>query len=169
MRDAKLEALVRVPLFSGLAKKDLIYLTSRVDDVRVGPGTTLTRQGTVNNTFYLVLDGEVVITVDGEPRATLHPGDFLGEISMLELTTATATAITRTAARLLVMSHRQFHDAVLGNKQLRAVVSATEHARLLENSRAVSAGTDRRARCRDHPPAEVVTAGTRRLIGARRS
>jgi CRP/FNR family cyclic AMP-dependent transcriptional regulator len=169
MKDAKLEALVRVPLFSGLAKKDLIYLTSRVDDVRVGPGTTLTRQGMANNTFYLVLDGEVVITVDGEPRATLHPGDFLGEISMLELTTATATAITQSPARLLVMSHRQFHDAILGNKQLRAVVSATEHARLLENTRAVSAGTDRRAHCHDDPPAEAVTAGARRPIGGWRS
>jgi CRP-like cAMP-binding protein len=134
MDDAKLDTLALVPLFAGRSKKELVYLASRVDIVRVEAGTTLTRQGRANDTFYMLLDGEVEVTIDQRPRATLRGGDALGEISMLERVAATATAVTLTPARLLVMSHRQFHDAILGDPGLRAQLTVTGKCQLGEHT-----------------------------------
>lgn len=118
--DVKLDDLAAVPLLAGRPRKDLVYLASRVDAVRVGAGTTLTHQGRANSTFYILVEGEVEVTMDQRHRATLHGGDVLGETSMFERVAATATAVTLTPARLLVMSRRQFHDAILGDPALRA-------------------------------------------------
>ncbi len=134
MDDERLDTLASVPLFSGRSRKDLAYFASRVDEVRVTAGTTLTRQGRANDTFYLLLEGEVGVTVDQRPVETLRGGDVFGEISMLERVPATATAVTLTPSRMLVMSHRQFHDAIFGDPGLRAQVTGNawprESARL---------------------------------------
>lgn len=123
--DAKLDDLASVPLFAGRSMKDLVYLASRVDVARVEAGTTLTHQGRANSTFYIVVEGEVEVTIDQRRRATLRGGDVLGETSMFERVAATATAVTLTPARLLVMSRRQFHDAIVGDPRLRAQLTIT--------------------------------------------
>ena len=131
MSDAKADALGRVPLFSGLRRKELEYLTTRTDEVRVDAGRTLLRQGESGDGFYVLLEGEADVEVDGRPRPMLRAGDFFGEISMLDRGPATATIITRSPARLMVMSHAQFRDAVKANDQilLRVLMVVAERLR----------------------------------------
>jgi CRP-like cAMP-binding protein len=62
--------------------------------------------------FHVLLDGEADVEVDGKPRPALRAGSFFGEISMLDRGLVTATVVTRTPARLMVMSHAQFRDAI---------------------------------------------------------
>ena len=112
MGDSKTDHLSRVPLFSQLSKRELEFVASRTDEVDVKASEKLTTQGSPGETFYVLLDGEAQVDVDGEPRRTLKAGDFFGEIGMLDRGPATATVTTTTPAKLLVMSHSQFRDAI---------------------------------------------------------
>lgn len=134
MGDAKTEALGKVPLFAHCTSKDLEFVASRADEVEVPAGRQLVRQGHPGDTFYVLLDGEADVEVDGEPRPTLKPGDFFGEISMLDRGPATATVVTRTPARVMVMSHSQFRDAIKGNDDLLGRVMAAMGERLRADS-----------------------------------
>ncbi len=130
MSDSKTDLLSRVPLFSQLSKRELEFVASRADEVEAPKGQTLTTQGRLGDSFYVLLDGEAGVEIDGEPRRTLKTGDFFGEISMLDRGLATATITTRTPARLLVMSHAQFRDAIKSSDGLLVKVLAAMGERL---------------------------------------
>ena len=118
MADPKVEALKRVPLFAHCSSSSLESVTANTDEVEVAKGRTLIEQGQPSDTFYVLLDGEAGVAIDGKHRTTLGPGDFFGEISMLDRGPATATVVTTTPSRMMVMSHMQFRDAIKGNQDL---------------------------------------------------
>jgi CRP-like cAMP-binding protein len=130
MSDSKTKALSRVPLFSQLDKRELEFVCSRADEVDAKAGQILTTQGRLGDSFYILLDGEAYVDVDGKPRRTLQTGDFFGEISMLDRGLASATVTTKTEAKLLVMSHAQFRDAIKGSDGLLVKVLAAMGERL---------------------------------------
>jgi CRP-like cAMP-binding protein len=134
MADPKSAALARVPLFAHCGPRDLDFVASRSDEVDVSAGRQLVRQGQPGDSFYVLLDGQADVEVDGQPRAMLGPGDFFGEISMLDRGPATATVVTSTPARLMVMSHSQFRDAIKGNDDLLGHVMAAMGERLRADS-----------------------------------
>ena len=96
MADRKAEMLKKVPLFAHCSTTSLESVTSNTDEVDVEKGRTLIKQGQPSDTFYVLLDGEADVVIGGEHRRSLGPGDFFGEISMLDRGPATAT-ITTTA------------------------------------------------------------------------
>jgi CRP-like cAMP-binding protein len=134
MADAKTRALAGVTLFAHCGPRDLEFVASRSDEVDVAAGHELVRQGRPGDTFYVLLEGEAAVDVDGQPRRMLRPGDFFGEISMLDRGPATATVVTTAPARLMVMSHSQFRDAIKGNDDLLGHVMAAMGERLRADS-----------------------------------
>jgi len=130
MSDPKVEALRRVPMFANSTRQELEFLATRTDEVDVEAGRTLIRQGSPSDSFYVLLEGEAEVEVDGNPRPPLVAGRFFGEISMLDRGPATATVVTKTPVRLMVMSHAQFRDAVKANDQLLSHVLSTAADRL---------------------------------------
>ena len=120
----KLEAISRVPLFAHLSKREREFIAKEGDEVNVPAGKTLTRQDR---------SGEAEVKVDGKRRRVLRPGDFFGEISMLDRGAATATVTTLTDARLFVMSHAQFRDAIKSSDQLMLKVLKAMGERLRED------------------------------------
>ena len=124
-----------VPLFSRCSERELKFLASRTDDISVEAGRSLTRQGEPADTFYVLLDGDAQVEVDGKIRRALHAGDFFGEISMLDRGPATATVTTTSAARLMLMSHPQFRDAIKGNQDLLVRVLEVMGERLRADTR----------------------------------
>ncbi|HZQ50292.1 MAG TPA: cyclic nucleotide-binding domain-containing protein [Candidatus Dormibacteraeota bacterium] len=130
MADAKVEALSRVPLFSGCTPRELEFIAAHTDEVSVPAGKELTRQGALGHTFYVLLDGEVDVTIDGRHRTKLHAGDFFGEISMLDQGEGTATIVTTKPCRLMVMSHAQFRDVVKSHDGILVKVLEAMAARL---------------------------------------
>ncbi len=130
MSDAKIEALSKVPLFARCSKKELEFLVTRTDEVDVPAGRTLITQGSAADSFYLMLTGEATVHVDGRDRPALEPGSFFGEISMLDRGPATATVVTSSQSKLMVMSHVQFRDAIRANEQLLSQVMAAMAERL---------------------------------------
>jgi CRP-like cAMP-binding protein len=114
MATPRAKALKSVPLFAGLSDQDREFLASNLDEVTFAQGTTLIRQDDTNHTFFVLTEGEADVTASGEPRRTMRPGDFFGEISMAHRVPATATIVARTPVRACVMSHAQFR-AVQGS------------------------------------------------------
>lgn len=114
--DPKLDALSRVPLFAHCTRKELEFIAREGDEVDVGAGKTLIKQGQPGDTFYIQLAGKSEVEVDGRKRRVLGPGDFFGEISMVDRGMGTATVTTLSDGHLFVMSHAQFRDAIKANE-----------------------------------------------------
>jgi CRP/FNR family cyclic AMP-dependent transcriptional regulator len=122
--DDKATALGRAPLFQNLARADLISLAKLTEDLEVGDGKVLAREGDIGQEFFVLVDGEVVVTKDGKEVRRLGPGDFFGEIALIwesPRRTATVTAagpvrffvLTRQAFRGLIDHHPDIEDKVL--------------------------------------------------------
>ena len=118
MADPKLTALSRVPLFARCTRKELEFIAREGDEVNVASGKTLIKQGRPGDTFYIQLEGTSEVKVDGKRRRVMNPGDFFGEISMIDRGAGTATVTTLSDGRLFVMSHAQFRDAIKANDGL---------------------------------------------------
>ena len=106
--DGKLDLLRRVPIFASLKAHDLGLVGRLADEIDVPAGRALTREGETGHEFFVIVDGRVRVEREGKLLNTLGPGDFLGEIALVDGRPRTATAITEGPARLLVMAHREF-------------------------------------------------------------
>ena len=100
--DAK--SLERVPLFAGLSPKDREKVARWADTVDLPAGKHLLEEGRLPHEFFVILDGEVEVMHDGEHLATLGPGDFFGEIALLEHGRRTASVVAASPTSLAVMS-----------------------------------------------------------------
>jgi CRP-like cAMP-binding protein len=129
----KADRLKAIPLFSHCSKKELEFLSSRVDEISLPVGKTLLVEGQPTDTFYILLEGEVEVSRHGQPVARLKAGDFFGEIGMLDRGPATASVTTTQPAETLALSHAQFRDAIKGNDALVLQVMAAMAQRLREN------------------------------------
>jgi trk system potassium uptake protein TrkA len=77
------DSLARLALFADLAAAQLDAVANLLEDERYPRGTRVMRQGLSGNSFYVILEGDVAVSIDGEQRAQLRPGEFFGEISIL--------------------------------------------------------------------------------------
>jgi protein phosphatase len=108
-RDEKLELLHSVPLFSRFDHKHLQRLGMLTEEVDVPPGKVLIRQGELGDDLMVLVKGLVTVERDGEKINKLGPGEFFGEIALIERGPRTATVTAETPCRLLVLNHRSFH------------------------------------------------------------
>jgi CRP/FNR family transcriptional regulator, cyclic AMP receptor protein len=99
-----------VPLFVGLDDSELKAVGGLTTEVDVPAGHELAREETFGDEFYMILDGNVRIHRAGSTIRTLGPGDFLGEIALIDHGRRTASATAETDCRLLVLGHREFHS-----------------------------------------------------------
>ena len=90
------ELLKRVPLFQGLDDKHIDTLSRTFTDRTFKAGQDITSEGGGGVGFFVIEDGEAVVSVGGEERRTLGPGDYFGEIALIDegarLATITATS-----------------------------------------------------------------------------
>lgn len=108
-RDEKLDHLRRVPLFSRMSSREIERLGQLADEVTVGMDQVLAQEGRYAEEFFIVLDGRVTVLDGGRPIAELGPGDFFGEIGLLDGHRRTATVRADGITRLLVIGHREFN------------------------------------------------------------
>ena len=120
--DEKLSMLRGVPLFVGLDDKELKAVGALTSEVNVPAGHELAREETFGDEFYLILDGNVRIHRAGATIRTLGPGDFLGEIALIDHGRRTASATAETDCRLLVLGHREFHSLLDAQPDIRVHV-----------------------------------------------
>jgi CRP/FNR family cyclic AMP-dependent transcriptional regulator len=88
--------LARVPLFSDCSKRDLELISRVVKDVSHRAGTVIAREGEPGVGLFIIVNGTAEVTIGGKRKTRLGPGDFFGEIALLDggPRTATVTAVT---------------------------------------------------------------------------
>ena len=106
--DPKLELLRGVPLFAGLDSQHLAAIAAITEEKALPAGSVLTHEGRHEGYFYVIVSGTIRIEQGGRLLNTLHDGDFLGEISLLDGGPRTADAIADSDCRLLALTHRRF-------------------------------------------------------------
>ncbi|MCC6223150.1 MAG: cyclic nucleotide-binding domain-containing protein [Thermoleophilia bacterium] len=125
-QDTKVAALARAPLFDGLSKKELTALARSTDDLEVDAGKVLCREGELGHEFFVIVEGEAEVRKDGRQVGTLGPGDFFGEIALVEKSSRTATVTATTPLRFFVLASQSFwslldHNPQVERKVLRAL------------------------------------------------
>lgn len=101
--------LKSIPLFSSLSRKEQALVARHADEVEVGAGEVLAREGEVAKEFFVIQQGTATVTNrEGEVINQLGPGDFFGEIGLLETLKRTATVTADTPMKLIVMFGPEF-------------------------------------------------------------
>src|SRR3954447_14461996 len=96
------DELERVPLFSTLSDRQRKKLANLFRERTVPAGTALVKEGTMSGAgFFVVADGEAVVSVDGSEVARLRPGDHFGELALITERERTAAVTAETAMRCL--------------------------------------------------------------------
>ena len=117
MADARVERLRSVPLFASCSDKELAFIASRADEVDLPAGKILTEKGQSGGDFFIILDGKAEVEAP-QGKRTLGPGDFFGEIALIDNGPRTATVKTTTPMRCLVLGHSQFRDVLHQNGEI---------------------------------------------------
>ena len=96
MPGAPVEVLRRVPLFADLSKREAGQIARVFKERRFAEGETVVQEGSGGAAFFLISSGEASVSVGGKRRDTLKPGDYFGEIALIDegARLATITAAT---------------------------------------------------------------------------
>jgi CRP/FNR family cyclic AMP-dependent transcriptional regulator len=81
---APVEALREVPLFANLDEKDLDQLARQMHERRFPEGAEVTTEGATGAGFFVITEGNADVSIGGEHRATLGPGDHFGEVALID-------------------------------------------------------------------------------------
>jgi CRP-like cAMP-binding protein len=108
--------LKRVPLFSDLSQMQLRRLSRSFKERSFRPGTEIVRQGEMSGVdFFVILEGEASVTVDGRQVGTLQAGAHFGELALIGERVRLSTVTATTPMRCLVMASWHFRKFVNSN------------------------------------------------------
>jgi CRP-like cAMP-binding protein len=106
--DATLHLLGAVPLFQGLSKRELTEVLSVAREVEFPAGIDIVTEGHKAIDFFLLLDGEATVTVRGRRSKRLRPGDYFGEMSVLDGGPRSATVTAESQVWALRLDRSKF-------------------------------------------------------------
>jgi CRP-like cAMP-binding protein len=106
------ETLARVPLFSGLDQRDLDRIADTFKERNYAAGDTIATEGQGGAGFFVIGEGTAKVTVQGEDRGTLGPGDYFGEIALIDEGARTATVTADSDMTTYAMTFWEFRPIV---------------------------------------------------------
>lgn len=106
--DQFLQYLQQVPMFQACSKKDLTTIGRLAEDVKVDPGQALVTEGARGDEFFIIIEGTAAVSRGGVRIASLGPGDYFGELALLDPAPRDATVTAETALEVLVLGKREF-------------------------------------------------------------
>ena len=114
----KAELIGACRLFNGVGPADLGALADRAVEVEFPPDRVIARQGEIWTGFFVIIDGSVRVVRDGEELAVLGPGEFFGEMSVLDGKPRVAQVVSISQVICLALATWDFEEAVLANPAL---------------------------------------------------
>jgi len=97
-----------IPVFRHLSQSELERVSGWLQRFSIPEGDLLVREGAAAHEFFLIEDGEAAVLEDGERVAVLGPGDFFGEIGLVETGRRTASVVAVTPMDVIVMYGPEF-------------------------------------------------------------
>ena len=135
-RDEKIRRLEEVPIFEDCTRRQLREVAAISKVVELPAGAIVTRTGDPGEEFFVLVDGSVTVEISPRKRGRLRPGDFFGEMSLLDGEPRSATVRAETDVRLLVIQRRNFQSLLREVPELshRVLETLSRRIRLLEKS-----------------------------------
>jgi CRP/FNR family transcriptional regulator, cyclic AMP receptor protein len=96
-------------LFSACSSGQLRTIRRQVEEITVPAGKVLVEEGTVGREFFFIVEGSAAVKVGNRKVATLGPGNYFGELSLLDRKPRSATVVSDTDMVLLVLDQRRFN------------------------------------------------------------
>jgi CRP/FNR family cyclic AMP-dependent transcriptional regulator len=116
--DARAARLKAVPLFAHCTPKQIQFIVTQVEDMDFPVGRVLCTEGKSGSDFFVLLSGAADVTRKGRKIAKMAPGDFFGEIALVDGGPRTATVTTSAPSRCLVLGPRQFQNVLHQNTDI---------------------------------------------------
>jgi CRP/FNR family transcriptional regulator, cyclic AMP receptor protein len=110
--------LKSVPLFSQLSQRDLRRLASHAEEVRYGPQRTIVSRGSRGDSFFVIADGTATVRRGTRKIGALGPGDFFGEMALLDGRPRSATVVADTPMRAVRITRTGFNKALDTNPSI---------------------------------------------------
>jgi CRP-like cAMP-binding protein len=131
-RDAYIEHLTQVPLFSACGKDELRKLSRRTTDIPIVEGHVLVKEGDRGLEFFVIVEGRAKVSRRGRKVGELGPGDFFGELALLIDSKRNATVTALTPMEAIVLSRREFEAALADAPRMTRKIMSGMAARLAE-------------------------------------
>ena len=109
--NSKIDLIKGVPLFANASKSELAEIAAIADEVDLPAGKTLIEEGETGREFFVLIDGTADVTQGGKQVGKIMgPGDFFGEIALISKAPRSATIVTASPVRALVITDRAFRQ-----------------------------------------------------------
>jgi CRP-like cAMP-binding protein len=138
-QDRKIAYLQEVPLLEACTGGQLRRIARISEVLEVPPGTVVTRKGTPGDRFFLIVDGRARVRVNRRREVRLGPGEYFGEMSLIDGEPRSATVIAETALRMLVIDRADFSTLLREAPDLTRCLLVTLSRRLRQAEGALSA------------------------------
>jgi CRP-like cAMP-binding protein len=133
-KDAKLDLLREVPLFTGCSKKELGEIATLADELSFPAGTKLIEEGRQGHEFFLLVDGTVDVQAKGHEPKMLGAGSFFGEMALVSNRPRNATVTATTPVSVLVVHESGFRRLLRDSPEIQLKVLQTLADRAAENA-----------------------------------
>ena len=133
------DLLAQVPLFEGLSRRHLKQIAERADEISFREKETIVEAGQPGGTFFIIVEGEVRVVRGDRTIARAGPGEFFGEISLLDGGPRTASVIADTPVVAIRLFKASFDRVVREQPRVAAKILAVVARRLREAERTVTA------------------------------
>jgi CRP-like cAMP-binding protein len=131
---APVETLRMVPLFANLDDKDLDQLSRQMHERRFPEGAEVTTEGATGAGFFVIVEGNADVSVGGEHRTTLGPGDHFGEVALIDDGVRSASIMAATDLLCYGLTPWEFRPFVEDHPQVAWALLETLARRARESS-----------------------------------
>jgi CRP/FNR family transcriptional regulator, cyclic AMP receptor protein len=132
------DVLGEIPLFAGLSKRHLNKIAGLAKTRRYARFTKVVRDGEPGDSFYVILDGTVLVKPPGKRAVRLKPGDWFGEMALLDGAPRTATVEADSEVLVMLLGRTAFQKTVASDPRMAMVLLRTLAARLRATERSAS-------------------------------